>query len=159
MTDSSTKTSLTYNLARAHRYVHTQLEAKLQRDGMSVEQWRVLHRLAETNGQSMGSLARHVLMNHPALTKLADRMVANGLIDRISDPEDQRRVLVHITDEGRTSLERVTRTVEDHDRSLEQIFGHSKSAALTALLEDLSDEMLDDKPVRGRKARGAGEVA
>ena len=129
--------SLTYQLARAHRIPNAELEALLQREKMSVEQWRVLDVLSTRNGLSMGALARLVLMNHPALTKLADRMVANGLIHRVSDPKDQRRVLVHLTDQGAAIRERLRPRIEDHHNDVELAFGHSKAAALRALLDDL----------------------
>ena len=84
-------TNLTYLLARAHRRLHSGLETELQKDELTVEQWRVLEVLSDREGRSMGTLAELVLMNHPALTKMADRMVVNGLIHRAPDPQDQRR--------------------------------------------------------------------
>ena len=119
--------------------MHGELEAVLQSEGMTVEQWRVLYCLEDKGGQPMGELAQQVLMNHPALTKLADRMVANGHIYRVVDPNDQRRVLVHISDTGRSALERLQRLETRHSHDIEEAFGASKSAALKALLEDLAE--------------------
>jgi DNA-binding MarR family transcriptional regulator len=128
---------LAYHVARAHRQLHIELEATLQQEGVSVEQWRVLEVLSDYAGYSMGELAELVLMNHPALTKLTDRMVANGLVHRIADAQDQRRVLVHITDRGTAIFSRLKRKAEEHNSRVEQALGASKAAALKALLEDL----------------------
>ncbi|MVA99810.1 MarR family transcriptional regulator [Nitratireductor sp. CAU 1489] len=135
----SIETYLTYQLARAHRRLHAELDERLQAENISVEQWRVLEILADRAGRSMGSLAELVLMNHPALTKLADRMVASGLIHRVADPDDQRRVLVHATDRGLAIHARLRPIVDTHGRRIEETFGASKAAALRALLEDLAD--------------------
>ena len=107
-----------------------------------MEQWRVLSALAQDSGQPMGALARNVFMNHPALTKLVDKMVANGLIHRVVDPADQRRVLVHNTDRGTALLGRLQGIVDSHQRGVEQAFGLSRTAALDILLEELAENDL-----------------
>ncbi len=136
-------TYLTYLLARAHRRLHSGLETELQKDELTVEQWRVLEVLSDRQGRSMGSLAELVLMNHPALTKMADRMVINGLIHRAPDPQDQRRVLVYVTDRGTAHYERARHRADAHELQVEAALGKSKSAALRALLEDLIAEKED----------------
>ena len=47
----------------------------LSKEGVPVEQWRILKILSDGNGHSMGELAEAVLLNHPTLTKMIDRMV------------------------------------------------------------------------------------
>lgn len=137
MTTSNIVRDLSYLVACAHRRLHYQLERSLQAEGLSVEQWRVLAVLNDKDGCSMGELAELVLMNHPALTKLADRMVADGLIHRFVDKNDQRRVLVNTTERGSVFYGRLKGRVTEHNRILEGGIGVSKSAALRALLEDI----------------------
>lgn len=134
------KQDLSYMVARAHRQLHAQLESVLEIEGLSVEQWRVLAVLDEKDGCSMGELAELVLMNHPALTKLADRMVANGLIHRFVDLNDQRRVLVNNTERGSIFFMRLKGRVAEHNRKLESVIGTSRAAALRALLDDVFAE-------------------
>jgi len=135
---------LTFLIAGAHRRLHARLEQVLQQEGLTVEQWRVLAALNERDGCSMGELAELVLMNNPALTKLADRMVANGFIHRVPDTADQRRVLVYNTDRGNAFFERVAGKVTAHNTRLEHMVGTTKAAALRALLEDLAREELEE---------------
>lgn len=138
MTKAQLQRDLSYLIAGAHRRLYSELDNVLQRIGLTVEQWRVLEALREQKGCSMGELAEMVLMNHPALTKLADRMVASGLIHRAADKADQRRVLVHITERGNAHFERGESKVAAHNRHIEGVIGASKAAALRALLEDLT---------------------
>ena len=130
---------LASKIARAHRMLHRELDSLLQPEGMSVEQWRVLNALNEKGGQPMGELAKNVYMNHPALTKMVDRMVSNGLIHRLADAADQRRVLVHLTDRGASLLVRLRRIVDSHQDRVVQSFGASRSAALGLLLDELAE--------------------
>ena len=96
-------TSLTYLLAQANRVVSATLERLLAQEGATIEQWRVLEVLSDEQGRSMGELAQLVLMNHPALTKLMDRIVSRGWVHRAADAADSRKVLVFITDQDWSS--------------------------------------------------------
>lgn len=130
---------LAYLVAQTHRKLHGDLERELQAEGVSVEQWRMLEVLSGRNGLSMGEIADLVLMNHPALTKMTDRMVARGLVHRLPDPQDQRRVLVTITNMGFELFERVREHVEEQNSALEERLGHKGSAALRKLLGSVID--------------------
>lgn len=130
---------LTYLLAKLHRFANLELEGRLHDLGASVEQWRVLEALENRAGQSMGELAGVVLMNHPALTKMIDRMVANGIVHRALDPSDQRRVLVHITDRGAVLAQRLRPKVEAHEQAMAAMLGKQTVTALRNLLEDAAE--------------------
>lgn len=129
-----------YLLAQAHRNVHLRMEKLLKREGVQVEHWRVLEVLSNQEGRSMGDLAEQVLMNHPALTKMLDRMVANGLVHRLPDPHDQRRVLVHITDGGFELFGRLRKHADKYNQEFTTNMGAKKIDKLKSLLEELIEE-------------------
>jgi DNA-binding MarR family transcriptional regulator len=83
----------------------------------------------------MGELASSVLMNHPALTKMIDRMVANGLVHRAPDPADQRRVLVYGTDRGMTLVNRLRPVVETHEDSLNSLLGKAAMGQIETIVK------------------------
>jgi MarR family transcriptional regulator, organic hydroperoxide resistance regulator len=136
--------NLTYLVAKMHRYLHNGLEDSMQAAGVSVEQWRVLDRLREHDGQSMGELAATVLMNHPALTKMIDRMVADGLVHRAPDETDQRRVLVYLTDRGAALVSKLTHKVEAYEAEAKAFIGSANAKALEALLENATTTEVGD---------------
>lgn len=131
---------LAYLLANAHRNLHLQLEQQLKAEGVQVEHWRVLEILRDQRGRSMGELAGLVLMNHPALTKLVDRMVADGLVHRVPSPDDLRRVLVFITDRGMDLLERLKPRADGHNANIARRLGKRDAASLKRLLTSLIEE-------------------
>jgi MarR family transcriptional regulator, organic hydroperoxide resistance regulator len=137
--------NLTYLVAKIHRLLHNRLEEAMQAAGISVEQWRVLYELSDREGRSMGELATTVLMNPPALTKMIDRMVANGLVHRAPDEIDQRRVLVYLTDRGAAVLETLTRKVKAHEADVRAMMGPANAKAIETLLESATTADLNER--------------
>jgi DNA-binding MarR family transcriptional regulator len=131
-------TSLTYLLAQANRLVSAALERLLAAEGAQIEHWRVLEVLSDERGRSMGELAHLVLMNHPALTKLIDRMVSRGWVHRSADTADSRRVLVFITDTGLDFVARLRARVAEYQESIDA--GDRRTAQLKRLLGTLIRE-------------------
>lgn len=126
---------LAYLLAQADRQVHRQLDARLKAAGVPVEQWRVLKVLSDANGSSMGDLADAVLMNHPTLTKIIDRMVSNALVYRRPDALDGRRVLIFLSDRGRELVAELDHMAIRHQAEIVRSYGDDKAAQLKDLLE------------------------
>ena len=55
-------------------------------------------------GCSMSELARDLGLPSPLATRVADELVARGLVERDADPDDRRRVLLRITARGRKAF-------------------------------------------------------
>ena len=70
---------LSYALAAAHRMVSQSLNARLKKHSIQIEAWRVMECLDADGKITMGELAKRALLNPPALSKLVDRMVSDGL--------------------------------------------------------------------------------
>ena len=136
--DHSLRDYVPYLLAQAHRNIHLGLEKILKREGVQVEHWRILDVIHDEKGYSMGELAELVLMNHPALTKMMDKMVAKGLVHRLPDPEDQRRMLVFITDQGINLFSRLKAHVDRYNQEIHTKLGPQKLNQLKEILQDLS---------------------
>lgn len=135
MPDSNPISSyLSYSLAAAHRAVHKSLAQLLKRHGLQVEGWRVLETLDKGDGYTMGQLADIVLMNPPALTKLVDRMVADGLVQRRISEDDQRSIQLVLTDIGLLTAEKIREAVEDEDRLMIERLGPRKAKQLQQAL-------------------------
>jgi DNA-binding MarR family transcriptional regulator len=127
--------SLAALLSEASRAASADLERVLGTEGLPVDQWRVLERLADGRGRTMSALAEEVDMKLPWLSKVVDRMVGSALVQRAQDPEDQRRVLVYVSDIGlekhRLLRGRVRRTRQD----IESRLGEERGRELRRLLE------------------------
>jgi len=128
---------LSYSLAAAHRNVQLSLARQFKDLGVQIETWRILETLNDDQGYTMGQLAEIVLMNPPALTKLVDRMVADGLVQRRISLEDQRSIQLILTDLGQDMVAKIRRHVEDEDRIMLARLGPRKAKQLQQALRIL----------------------
>ena len=130
---------LAYLLAQANREINRQLELRLSTEGVPVEQWRILKVLSDGNGHSMGELADAVLLNHPTLTKIIDRMVSDTLVYRVQDPNDRRKVLMFISDRGKVLCKKLNSLAVDQEEHILESYGDKSTSELKRLLESLID--------------------
>jgi MarR family transcriptional regulator, organic hydroperoxide resistance regulator len=130
---------LAYLLAQANREINRQLEERLGKEGVPVEQWRILKVLSDGNGRSMGELADAVLLNHPTLTKMIDRMVSDALVYRVQDPKDRRKVLMFSSDRGQALCKRLNSLAVSQEAHIVENYGDKSTSELKRLLESLID--------------------
>jgi DNA-binding MarR family transcriptional regulator len=63
----------------------------------------------------VGELAKEVLSQQPTVTKLVQRLAANGWVALSNDPGDQRRTLVQITAAGQRKVEPLIAQARAHE--------------------------------------------
>ena len=90
-------------LATHSRLVH-ELDAELERDhGLPLSSYEVLMNLDYADGKRlrMGELADRLLLSRSGITRLADRLEKQGLIERQRCDDDGRGYFAILTDRGR----------------------------------------------------------
>jgi DNA-binding MarR family transcriptional regulator len=68
---------------------------------LTPEQWVVLVRLWEKDGQSQSALSESTLRDRPTMSRIIDTMEKSGLVERCVDPNDARSRLVRLTRTGK----------------------------------------------------------
>jgi DNA-binding MarR family transcriptional regulator len=69
--------------------------------GITYPQYLALMVLWESSPQTVGALGKRLSLDSGTLTPLFKRLEAAGLVERRRDPEDERRVLIDLTQAGR----------------------------------------------------------
>ena len=110
----STPTRLANNaweaLLSAHARLLKQFAAEDVWQDVSMREYDVLYTLSKCGTPvRMGELHRHVLLSQPALSRLVDRLVARGLVERCPDPGDRRGVRLSLTAAGRDKQQQIGR--------------------------------------------------
>jgi DNA-binding MarR family transcriptional regulator len=77
---------------------------------LSVPQFRALAYINSNDGSSLSSLANHIGLTLPSMSKLVDGLVSRNLVAREEYLEDRRRICLRITPQGKSELE----AVHDH---------------------------------------------
>ena len=126
-------------LLRTAERVERVLERALEGIGLSPAKLAVLGGLAAAGGcLSLGDLAQHRSCVKSNITKLVDRLEADGLVARRDDPDDRRGVLAEITAEGRRLQAEGERLIEEAERSLTRELAAEDLAALRRILGEVS---------------------
>ncbi|ALA17853.1 MULTISPECIES: MarR family winged helix-turn-helix transcriptional regulator [Chelatococcus] len=69
--------------------------------GLTYPQYLVLNVLWREDGQTVGGIAEKLALESSTLTPLLKRLEAAGLVRRTRNPDNERQVVVALTDEGR----------------------------------------------------------
>ncbi len=100
MTQRFVDTYLGYLLGQANHALFKDFEAQVQAAGLTSIEWRVLATLHDSDAMAVTQLAQEVLSKQPTVTKLVQRMAAQGWVSLWDDAHDQRRTLVAIEKAG-----------------------------------------------------------
>jgi DNA-binding MarR family transcriptional regulator len=92
--------SLGYLLNRSARLMAHELAERLRPAGVALGQWAVLLVLWARDGISQAELSRLVAIEPPTMVRTIDRMVRDGFVTRLPDPEDGRLSRIHLTQRG-----------------------------------------------------------
>ena len=95
-------------LGRLFPAIYLRLHARLPKRGHRppADAMAVLQHLAISGPLTVGEAARHFDRAQSVASELVDRLTREGLVARIRDERDRRRVLVWLTPAGQALLER-----------------------------------------------------
>jgi DNA-binding MarR family transcriptional regulator len=65
-----------------------------------------LHHLTLTGPLTIGEMAKHLSRAQSVVSEIVDHLERDGLLERRRDPDDKRRALVWLSDQGLALLER-----------------------------------------------------
>ncbi len=128
---------------RAHARVVRELERELQADqDLALTDYDVLVQLAAAPERRlrMSELADRLLLSRSGVTRLVDRLVAEGLVERVSCESDRRGQWAALTDAGHARLRRAAPT---HLRGVATHFLDRLSADDLASLERMLAGVVD----------------
>lgn len=122
-------------LYRAQVSVMRDLRIEFSDQGLTMNEYDVMSIVARQPEQRirLRALTSHVLITQSSVSRLVDRLVARGLLDKCGDPEDARGAIVCMTPFGRTEFERADRV---HEANIRARLGHlsaSERADLAAI--------------------------
>jgi MarR family transcriptional regulator, 2-MHQ and catechol-resistance regulon repressor len=127
-------------LVEAHSSLGRQLGRSLESQAGIPQAWfEVLLRIGRSEGGriSMGALASQVALTSGGVTRLVDRLIDGGLVERIPCPTDRRVSFAALTPAGQDSLRRATAV---HVADLRRVFAGFDDADLRTL-DDLLDRL------------------
>ncbi len=122
-----------------------------QQHGVSLVEYEILVRLAETEGRAlrMARLADSLAHSRSRVTHTVKRMEAEGLVERCGSTDDGRGVVCKMTERGDLLLRNVAPThvggVRDY---LVDLVAEEDFSTLGRVMDAVSDRLISDHPDR-----------
>lgn len=137
---------LSYRLAVAGRLLRGWVDARLADELVGAQGLGLLLRLMERDGLTQVELARRQLVEAPTVCRMVDRLVRDGMVERLPHPEDRRASRVVLTEEGRRAAERGMALVDEIERSAFADLDPEQRDALMALALRVIDRAQSPTP-------------
>ncbi|NHB77934.1 homoprotocatechuate degradation operon regulator HpaR [Rhodobacter calidifons] len=158
MTDTTsfrqTRRSLPIALLRARETVMGPFRDMLASSGVNEQKWRVLRVLQERGPLELSQVAAEAVLLLSSLTRMVGPMVEEGLISRMTPPEDRRKSVIAITPAGLALVNAHAAASAAILGRIEAEFGRERLETLLDLLEDLQKlDLRGTAPQSGHRTR------
>lgn len=130
--------SMNITLIQAREALMTHFRPILNDAGVTEQQWRIIRLVAENGTSDFQTLAEEACILRPSLTGILVRLEKNGYLVRLKPANDQRRVFIKLTDEGKRLYSEIGCQVDARYDEIESVMGKGKMNQLRSLLADLS---------------------
>jgi DNA-binding MarR family transcriptional regulator len=143
-------------LGRLNRRMNVAYGRQLSLLGISNSEWEVLKALLVVGKPYQlgpGDLAKRLGLTPAAMTHRIDRMVAEGLVTRERDENNRVRVIVELTDEGRSKWLETMRMASVFEQDLLQDLSPDERSALGGMLQSLLRRVEASQPDAGGRLK------
>jgi DNA-binding MarR family transcriptional regulator len=132
---SPLESHLGYWLRYVSNHVSHAFSLKLTARGVTIAEWVMLRELYDAESPP-SALAGRLGMTRGGISKLADRLIAKGLITRRANAADRRFQLLALTRKGRATAPKLAALADEND---EEFFAHLDPAARQTIAAAMKD--------------------
>lgn len=133
------------NLFIASNYLHLKLDDICSRFKITLTQFNVLRILkgAHPEGYPRGEIMRRMVEPAPDVTRLIDRLVKEGLVQRYESKQDRRLSLARITKNGINLLTKINPEVDKFISDYSSTLSKAEKEMLSNICEKLYAEAIN----------------
>ncbi len=114
--------SLGYWMNRVASQMHESFDQAVADLDMTAAQWAVIATVARSQQSTPGEIAEYIGIHGGSVTRLLDRLVDKGFVERISHPTDRRALIVRLTSAGKALVPKLEkRSKTENNRFLERL--------------------------------------
>lgn len=134
--------NLVFRLSLLTRRCRQIIDNEFQDAGLTEATWRPLLHLHVLGNQSkQKDLAASVGIEGATLVRLIDTLVDKGLIQRTEDSSDRRKNLISLTEEGRSTVERLRKIIDPLQEQLLSDFSDKDIATIGKFILTLESKV------------------
>jgi DNA-binding MarR family transcriptional regulator len=126
-----------YWLRFVSNHVSQAFARKVEAEGVTVAEWVLMRQLLDVEALPPSRLAERMGMTRGAISKLAERLIGKGYVERTDDPEDGRAHTLALTAAGRALTPRLAALADANDAEFFAPLAPADRAALIRILKVL----------------------
>jgi DNA-binding MarR family transcriptional regulator len=125
------------HLSLVEAKINEMMTAALKAHGVSLQQFNVLRILRGQKGKpaNLSTLNERMVTKMSNTTRLVDKLILKGYVDRIICPSNRRKVEISITSLGESALAEMDKAMKEAEDKSVQNFSTEDLIALNALLD------------------------
>ncbi|MGB0507325.1 MAG: MarR family winged helix-turn-helix transcriptional regulator [Pikeienuella sp.] len=127
-----------YLLAQASAVSSDEFHRGLAARGVKIGHWRVMATLYPDQALGVGALAEASLTKQPTMSRVIDKMVEAGTVERLSEGDDRRHVTVRLTPAGKALADELTAEAKAHEARLLDDYSHVEKLKMKQMLTRLA---------------------
>jgi DNA-binding MarR family transcriptional regulator len=140
MTSSSQLTDHTgYWMRMVSNAVSQEFARKVSGEDVTVAEWAFMRALYDLEPTSPSILAEKMGMTKGAISKLAERLVAKGLVERAESHQDKRAHSLSLTPEGRANIPILASLADENDAEFFGVLTKEEHETLDRILRALAE--------------------
>jgi DNA-binding MarR family transcriptional regulator len=128
---------LGYWLRFVSNHVSQAFARKVEARGVTVAEWVLLRQLLDEEALAPSRLSERMGMTRGTVSKLAERLIAKGLIVRTANPEDARAQTLSLTEKGRRLVPELAALADTNDSEFFDHLAPKDRAALFRILRGI----------------------
>jgi len=136
---STLESHLGFWLRLVSNAVSTNFARRAEALGVTVAEWVFLRVLFDYEALAPSSLAERMAMTKGAITKLAHRLIAKGLVARAENPADRRGQTLALTGKGRALVPELAKAADENDAAFFKALNQRERGEFESLLMRIAD--------------------
>lgn len=141
--------SVGYQLVSLLALMRRELEARMAEHGLTDAQWKPLWLLKSGRAHTPIELARCADTDAGAMTRVLDRLVSKGLVERTRSEADRRVVYLQLTKAGEAAVAKVPKLLASLNNDFLRGFTEDEWIQLRALLGRMAERGAELQAARG----------
>ncbi|HMN81799.1 MAG TPA: MarR family winged helix-turn-helix transcriptional regulator [Burkholderiaceae bacterium] len=111
-----------------------------ERFGLTRDEWRVLAALAAAGTVKTGDVIQSTTLEKMQVSRAVSRLQAEGLLERVPDPEDGRGWLLRLKPAGRALFQKIAPMVQAREAFLLEALDSAERAVLDRAIDRLGQQ-------------------
>ena len=136
--------SPSYKLYRTARLIRSDLYRLFQslETVITPEQWVLLFRLTEKDGQSQREISDRFFKDPPNITRMLDALVKHRFVVRVPDTKDRRKFSIYLTHDGRNFVDKTLPSILEKRRQAFHGFSPGDIEKFKSYLNQIENNIL-----------------